>query len=627
MIPAQVIHHGRGAVPTGRAGGLTLERKLALLISALVAGVVVVFAVAAWRQMHEASVARTTERLARIARQLAAASDAGRTRAAVLRGAAATRELSDVVAGGPSTTLRDAARRRLEAMPVDTTASAWEVWTSGEERRLAYGALLTPRDAVVLAPARANALRTSTTQRSPLYAVRDTVYFWVAVPVLVNGQAVGVVAERRRINRSTRSAEAIRALVGDEVAVYLSSAPDGEWAEVSGAPTPPQFALPDTLGGAVRLVDRSGVPVYAAVGAIAGSPWLVVLAQPESAVLRRPREFLRTLLAIGALLVVVGTAAAWALGRHVARPLRELTGAAEALGRGNYDRRVDVGGGAEVARLSATFNAMAEAMGEAHRTLAERNAALQQANEAKSRFLAMMSHELRTPLNAIGGYTEIIELGLRGPVTDAQIQDLKRIRRSRDHLLSIITDILGFARADAGRLSLAMRDVRVADVLSEAESALEHMAREKHGVRLEVIAPPATLLVRADREKLQQVVFNLMTNAIRFTEADGHIRVWATATESDVAIHVRDDGIGIAPDKVDTIFDPFVQVDATLTRRVGGTGLGLAIARELAEAMHGTISVRSTIGVGSHFTVTLERAGVGAPQLRSSSADRSSAST
>ena len=259
--------------------------------------------------------------------------------------------------------------------------------------------------------------------------------------------------------------------------------------------------------------------------------------------------------------------------------------------------------------------------------LARRNAELQEANEAKSRFLAMMSHELRTPLNAIGGYTEILELGLHGPVNETQIEDLKRIRRSRDHLLSIISDILGFSRADAGHLSFNIRVVPVDDVLGETQSVLGTQAREQHNVRLETVPPAEPFMVRADREKLQQVVFNLVTNAIRFTDAGGLVRLEATADDDTVTIHVRDSGIGIAADKIATIFEPFVQVDASLTRRVGGTGLGLAIARELTQAMGGTITVESAVGQGSHFAVTLPRATPAVAQPSSASAERSSAST
>ncbi|MBA3889849.1 MAG: HAMP domain-containing protein, partial [Gemmatimonadaceae bacterium] len=445
-----------------RAQGLSLERKLALLISGLLAAVIVIFGVAAWQQMREASVDRATERLARVAQQLAAGSDAGRARAAVLRGVAATPEVIRVAAGAAADSASLAASYdEIAASTPDSTMSAWELWGADEQRRAGFGAPTSERDAVALAKVRAEAIRTATTQRSQLYTLRDTVYYWTAVPVMADGRAAGVLAERRRLNQSPRAGEVVRGIVGDEVDVHLSSVGGGEWVEVGGTPAASQFALPDTLGGAVLLVDRAGVRKYAAVGAIAATPWVFVLSQPESAVLRRPMEFLRRLLAIGAFLLLAGAAAAWALGRHVARPLRDLTSAAESLAKGDYARRVDIAGGAEVARLSATFNSMAGAIGDAHRELATRNDALHEANEAKSRFLAMMSHELRTPLNAIGGYTDILELGLRGPVTPAQVDDLKRIRRSRDHLLSIISDILGFSRADAGHLTLNIRAVPV----------------------------------------------------------------------------------------------------------------------------------------------------------------------
>nr|MBA3891057.1 response regulator [Gemmatimonadaceae bacterium] len=151
-------------------------------------------------------------------------------------------------------------------------------------------------------------------------------------------------------------------------------------------------------------------------------------------------------------------------------------------------------------------------------------------------------------------------------------------------------------------------------------------ASGQHKVRLEAVQPGEPLTVRADREKLQQVVFNLTSNAIRFTDVGGLVRLETSATEETVTIHVRDSGIGIAPDKLQSIFEPFVQVDASLTRRVGGTGLGLAIARELTEAMGGAITVESAVGEGSHFAVTLPRA-TATLQPSSTSAERSSAAT
>jgi signal transduction histidine kinase len=313
------------------------------------------------------------------------------------------------------------------------------------------------------------------------------------------------------------------------------------------------------------------------------------------------------MLIVGSAFLIFGTLGAWLLSRHITRPLRRIKRAAAALAGGDYAQRVTPAGATELASLAGTFNTMAAALGEAHGELAERNAQLHRANEAKSRFLAVMSHELRTPLNAIGGYTELMELGLRGPVTQEQVEDLGRIRRSKDHLLSVIQDILAFARADAGHLTFAMRDVSIAAVLEEAVDLLAPQFAEKE-IHLDVSPAPDTHVVRGNREKVRQIVLNLLTNALRFTRAGGAVSVESVLLPDTVRIDVRDTGIGIAPERMDDIFEPFVQVDASLTRETGGTGLGLAIARDLATAMGGTITVESALGEGSTFSLTLPRA-------------------
>jgi signal transduction histidine kinase len=396
----------------------------------------------------------------------------------------------------------------------------------------------------------------------------------------------------------------LRGLTGPDVHLLFTSEGGAEWVSLEGEPFSAPFAPPPADGHAALMRGSDGARYYAVQSPIAGTPWRIVLFEPEAAVLRRPHEFLRTILIAGTAFLALGTLGAWLLSRYITRPLRRITGAAAALAGGDYAQRVAIVGDAELASLAVTFNTMAAAIGQAHGELAERNAELQRANEAKARFLAVMSHELRTPLNAIGGYTELMELGLRGPVTPEQVEDLGRIRRSKDHLLSIIQDILAFSRADAGHLTLAVRDVPVPAVLADVIDTLDPQFTAR-GIRLHVAPAPDTHVVRGDREKVQQIVLNLLANALRFTKSGGTVSVRSVLLSDHVRIDVRDTGIGIAPDRLDDIFEPFVQVDASLTRETGGTGLGLAIARDLAMAMGGTITVASSMGEGSTFSVTL----------------------
>jgi PAS domain S-box-containing protein len=230
------------------------------------------------------------------------------------------------------------------------------------------------------------------------------------------------------------------------------------------------------------------------------------------------------------------------------------------------------------------------------------------ANRAKMQFLAMMSHELRTPLNAIAGYAELLTMGLRGPLSETQLADVQAISRNERHLLSLIEEVLTFAKLDAGRIRLEPEDVRVSAALASMSDLIAPQMEQKQ-VRYSLEPCDSNLAVYADIEKLQQIVLNLLSNAVKFTPAGGEIRISASVhPQTDaVEIHVRDTGIGIPRDKLESIFEPFVQLDAGLTRKTQGTGLGLAISRDLARAMYGDLVVQSEEGKGAEFVLTLPR--------------------
>jgi PAS domain S-box-containing protein len=228
------------------------------------------------------------------------------------------------------------------------------------------------------------------------------------------------------------------------------------------------------------------------------------------------------------------------------------------------------------------------------------------ANRAKSDFLAMMSHELRTPLNAIGGYTELIEMGIHGPVTEAQTESLRRVKRAQEHLLGLINDVLNFAKLEAGRVEIRVAPTPLGPTVADVELLMVPQAEAKRIVYRPLGDGPDAL-VRADPEKLQQIVLNLLSNAIKFTDPGGEVAVECEARDEEVLLHVRDTGVGIPPEKLRSVFEPFVQVDPDLTRTRQGTGLGLAISRELARAMHGDLYAESTPGRGSVFTLSLPR--------------------
>ncbi len=231
------------------------------------------------------------------------------------------------------------------------------------------------------------------------------------------------------------------------------------------------------------------------------------------------------------------------------------------------------------------------------------------ANRSKAEFLAVMSHELRTPLNSIGGYVDLLEMELRGPLTDEQKSDLARIKRSQEHLLGIINDILNFTRLEATEVKFDIIDVPLRALMSDLDDVVGSLARAK-SLLYQCEAPAAGVYARVDPDKLRQIMINLLSNAVKFTPEGGRVSVSCAVNERSISLQVADNGRGIPPDKAEAVFEPFVQLERGLTRTNEGTGLGLAISRGLARGMGGDILLKSEVGVGSVFTVIIPLARV-----------------
>jgi signal transduction histidine kinase len=217
-----------------------------------------------------------------------------------------------------------------------------------------------------------------------------------------------------------------------------------------------------------------------------------------------------------------------------------------------------------------------------------------------------MSHELRTPLNAIIGYVELLSEGISGPVTTAQQEQLLRVRASAGHLLGLIDEVLSFSRMEAGQERVSLQDVAVSGVLEEAASLVRPMAAAKK-LPLIIMPPPPEIRVHTDLLKLRQMLVNLLTNAVKFTDS-GSVTLSATSEGDTIRFSVKDTGIGISPTHLRNVFEPFWQVEQNAARRVGGTGLGLSVTRRLARLLGGDVQVESAPGQGSTFTITLPRA-------------------
>jgi signal transduction histidine kinase/exonuclease VII small subunit len=269
-----------------------------------------------------------------------------------------------------------------------------------------------------------------------------------------------------------------------------------------------------------------------------------------------------------------------------------------------YQPLLDAGGAVYAVALVATeVTELVQAREAAE--AAQRDAEL--ANRAKADFLASMSHELRTPLNAIGGYVDLIDMGIQGPVTPEQQAALARVKASQQHLLVLINDVLSFAKVEAGTIELDLRPLGARELVAGVEPLVAPQAQAK-GIALSVDGSGPERRLLGDEERVRQILLNLVGNAIKFTPAGGSVQLSIGGDARWVRISVRDNGPGIAAEKQQAIFDPFVQVERRFSNPREGVGLGLAISRDLARAMGGDLGVVSTPGEGSTFTVQLPAA-------------------
>jgi PAS domain S-box-containing protein len=275
--------------------------------------------------------------------------------------------------------------------------------------------------------------------------------------------------------------------------------------------------------------------------------------------------------------------------------IEEAQSLQEEIEQANNDLAASLSG-AEAAREQAET---------ARRDADEARRVAEEANATKSQFLAMMSHELRTPLNAIVGYVDLLEIGIHGPLTESQRQDLVRIRRSEETLHRLIEDLLNFARLESGKVEYRYEDVALDQFLTTLEGFIAPRLTQKNlGYRLDLQGTAVT--VSMDRDKAEQIMLNLLSNAVKFTDT-GRIDVRSVVDAREFRIEVRDTGRGIRAQLLNSIFEPFVQGDRSLTRRAEGTGLGLAISRQLARMMGGDILVESVPDEGSAFSLVLPR--------------------
>ena len=595
---------------------LSLERKLPLLISVLLVALAGGLTAAGYHEVRQASELRGIDRLQRLTTQLAELSATGtEARLTAMRRVAADTAIVAYLAAPPesNTPLKPAVIAALDGMavsPTDTGLVA-ELRSSHQTTLIATKPELESDREPVSTLIRE--LSNGQAKLGDLYRRADSVFYWVGAPATGNGRILGYVIQRRAVLSNPRTERQIRELAGsDSISIYFTSDSSAIWASLSGrALTPPVFARKETDAPNVIRYARDHNDYVSVVARVPSTPLQVIAEVPYTSLLERPSAFLRRSVTVALLMLLIGIVAAWVLSRRITRPIRNLTQAADAISTGHYGQRAAVERRDETGRLAEAFNTMAEQVQRSHedlerqiaesRTLATR---LNEANRAKGDFLATMSHELRTPLNAIGGYVDLIELGIRGPVTDDQKRDLERVRFNQRHLLSLIGNILDFTRLDAQKLPFDIADVRVDEAVTDVLTAVSPLLDEKE-LRRECVGCEEPVLARADRARLEQIMINLLSNSIRFTPTGGLITIHLQNRADRVEIVVADSGIGIPREKLGEIFEPFVQIDSGLTRTVGGTGLGLTISRALARGMGGDLTAESDGTTGAKFTLTL----------------------
>ncbi|HKO14941.1 MAG TPA: ATP-binding protein, partial [Gemmatimonadaceae bacterium] len=614
---------------------LSLEQRLPLLISTLLSLVVIASLLLTYREVEESAKLAGVERLHRMSRQLAELAATGtQARVAALQKAAAAAPVQTALRS-PALPPDSAALAALAVVQVPSDSGLPVVLLTRSGDPVGRVGLEVGTEHVALQARHTTIARADSGGYGRLYTSGGRVYFWVLAPVRVaDGRLLGYVAQLRRVGGNPRIEQQLRGLTGQsDMHVYLRNDSGRVWTTLAGAPVPPPVSV-DSEGDLVRY-RRPGAITIAAASPVSGTPFQMVAETTEASIVARPKDIMRRLGLVSLVLILLGAAASWVLSRRLTRPLVQLTTAAEGIAQGDYDRSVDVNSSDEIGRLATTFNGMAAQVRDTHRELERQNAEARRiatelayanerledaatealaANRAKSAFLATMSHEIRTPINAMMGYAELLQMGISGRVTDDQRRQLERIRASGHHLLGLVNEVLDFARIESSQLAVTNSESPAAEVV-DASMALVRPQAEAKQLTLTLGTNDPAVRYLGDAQRVRQIMVNLLTNAVKFTPAGGRVEVSygtgrrpgmpADAEDTWTFFRVTDTGIGIRPEELQRIFEPFIQADAGYTRKQGGTGLGLSISRSLAQLMGGDVSVESRPEHGSTFMLWL----------------------
>lgn len=445
------------------------------------------------------------------------------------------------------------------------------------------------------------------------------------------GRVAGVVLAAVYVDN--RYVESMAAILGAEVALVkdnriIASTIDRATGYEALVPS----IFDDSAGRNLDTVEGQQLRVVARPLVTMGEPQgMILVAQPIGDLLQVRDDILQVLTVFAVLIGLTSTIVGLGVIFTFARPLHRVAEAAQRVSAGELSYRLPNGRVLfrdEISELGGHFNSMTTRLEELYTNLealvdertqdliAERNKlneALQalaeardlalEANRAKSVFLANMSHELRTPLNAIIGYAELLVGGIYGPITEQMQDRLQRIARSGQHLLELINDVLDLSKIEAGKMELYLETFDVRQMVTDVANTVRPVV-ERNANTLEVTLGEGVGSMHADHTKTRQILFNLLSNAAKFTE-QGRIRVSVQQEAEWLIFSVIDTGIGMSEEQLQKVFQEFTQADSSTTRKYGGTGLGLAITKRFCMMMGGDISVSSAAGQGTAFVVRL----------------------
>jgi signal transduction histidine kinase len=599
---------------------VSIRFSLPLVFTLLLLVVVLVYSWTTYRELSRSASDAAIDRLRRTTEQLALSSEGGSRRMrAALQESAADPDLLAFLRD-PSPLNREAALEKLQAVRearLATTQRARAEIRGPDERILLADGPPLPTAQAGDAPGIPLRVVRDSVDQGPVFSTGEEVYSSQLAPIRDGPMVRGHLVVWGRVGLTEEVRQQIQELAGTPATFYFAAAgrPQividffGKPVSFPGNLDDPQTVIEYERGSRGRHI--------AAKARIRGTPWTIIGELSDAAATARPRSLIRRLMIVALLLIALGTVGAILLSRWITGPIGQMTEASRAMARGDYSQRIRVARSDELGQLARTFNSMSAQVEQSQRGLEEARRTAEHASHVKSQFLATMSHEIRTPINAIIGYTELLDLGISGTLSEGQRAQLARIRSSGRHLVGLIDDVLDLAKVEAGRMPVASVTAIAGVAVETALSLVRPQAAAKAIQLATTCAGDRNALYLGDQARVQQILINLLSNAVKFTPSHGRVGVRCGSTASGptdasdieadgwTCLTVEDTGVGIPADKIEAIFQPFTQVESGYTRTHGGTGLGLTISRRLARLMGGDLTVESREGQGSRFILWL----------------------